>query len=279
MASALNFFLPGAAGNLFAMYYPAASSSGDERNVLYVHPFAGEMLASKHMVATLARRLSSAGVGVLTVDLFGCGDSSGDFSEARWEIWREDLACAVRWLQDQGCARIGLWGLRLGALLAMDFAAHSDDAYDRILLWQPVVHGDRMMDQFFRMNFIPDRGTEETANKIASRDLRHSLSDGELVEADGYGVARELIVAIDRLSLAPLGTKISAPVHWLEIATRIEHLSDSPNPVVLEEWKRQGKRVKFSNAVAAPFWLFPYSAAARGLVDSLLSAFCNAGDE
>lgn len=261
------------------MYYPPASPSGYERSILYVHPFAGEMLASKHMIATLARRLSSAGIGVLTVDLFGCGDSSGDFSEARWEIWKEDLACAVRWLQEQGCARIGLWGLRLGALLAMDFAAHSDDAYDRILLWQPVVRGDRMMDQFFRMNFVPDKGNQDTANRLASQDLRRSLKRGELVEADGYGVACELIVAIDRLALAPFGNSISAPIHWLEIATRIDHHPDSPSLAVVEEWRRQGKQVKLSNAVAAPFWLFPYSAEARGLVDSVLSTFGNASDE
>jgi hypothetical protein len=42
---------------------------------------------------------------------------------------------------------------------------------------------------------------------------------------------------------------------------------------------RKGKKVKLSNAVAAPFWLFPYSAEARGLVDSVLSTFGNASDE
>lgn len=261
------------------MYCPPAKPHVDRPTVLYVHPFAGEMLSSKHMIATLARHLSGAGIGVLTVDLFGCGDSGGDFSEARWEIWREDLAYAVRWLQEQGCARISLWGLRLGALLAMDFAAHSHGMYDKILLWQPVLRGDRMMDQFFRMNFVPDEGNHAVADRIASRDLRRSLKAGEFVDADGYAVASELIAVIDRLDLAPLGKMVSAPIHWLEIVTKSDQNADSYSVPVVEEWTRQGKILQLSRTVSAPFWLFPYSAGVRELVDAAMSTFESAGNE
>ncbi|HEX3544845.1 MAG TPA: alpha/beta hydrolase, partial [Candidatus Acidoferrum sp.] len=134
MEPPFSFFLSGTAGNLFAMYYPPKETDADPGDVLYVPPFAGEMFASRNLIAAVARNLASAGMGVLTVDLFGCGDSDGDFSDARWEIWRDDLAAAVAWLQEQGRDRLILWGLRLGALLAMDFAARSRQACEKIAL-------------------------------------------------------------------------------------------------------------------------------------------------
>ena len=57
------------------------------------------MNKSRRMAALQARAFAEMGFGVLQIDLFGCGDSSGDFSDARWDIWKQDLiAC-------QGVAR------------------------------------------------------------------------------------------------------------------------------------------------------------------------------
>ena len=50
------------------------------------------------------------GFGVLQIDLFGCGDSSGDFSDARWDIWKQDIAAAREWLEERISAPVSLWG-------------------------------------------------------------------------------------------------------------------------------------------------------------------------
>jgi len=34
----------------------------------------------------------------------------------------------------------------------LDFAAHSGESYDSIVLWQPVLSGETMLTQFLRMN-------------------------------------------------------------------------------------------------------------------------------
>ncbi len=52
------------------------------------------MNKSRRMAALQARAFAAMGFGVLQIDLFGCGDSSGDFSDARWDIWKQDLAIA-----------------------------------------------------------------------------------------------------------------------------------------------------------------------------------------
>ncbi len=49
-------------------------------------------------------------------------------------------------------APVSLWGLRLGALLALDFAREiSKKKLDRFILWQPVISGDSFLTQFLRL--------------------------------------------------------------------------------------------------------------------------------
>jgi alpha-beta hydrolase superfamily lysophospholipase len=44
-----------------------------------------------------------------------------------------------------------LWGLRLGALLALDAAPLCDPAPAGFVLWQPVVSGEQFLTQFLRL--------------------------------------------------------------------------------------------------------------------------------
>lgn len=255
------------------MYYPPAETGLDSGSVLYVHPFAGEMFASRNIIAVLARELAGAGLGVLTVDLYGCGDSSGDFSDARWEIWRDDLAASVRWLQEQGQDRISLWGLRLGALLAMDFAVRSQEAHERIVLWQPVLTGRSMLTQFFHMNLDEaDRGLP--AGQLTDAELRKDLPAAQNVEVAGYELSWDLIRAIDRTEIMPLAKSLSGPIHWMEFGERAETPIQADSLRVIEGWKRIGIRVTTQKSVGKPFWLFPHSIDPRSLAADLKTIFC-----
>ena len=98
-----------------------------------------------------ARAFAAMGFGVLQIDLFGCGDSSGEFRDARWDIWKHDLSVAKRWIENRTSSPTSLWGLRLGALLALDFAKSSGDSFDQIILWQPVINGESFLNQFLRL--------------------------------------------------------------------------------------------------------------------------------
>ena len=92
------FFLPADPGQRFCLLHPA--QGGIERGlVVYAHPFAEEMNKSRRMAAQQARALSAAGFTVLQIDLLGCGDSSGDFGDATWQGWVDDVVAACRWLR------------------------------------------------------------------------------------------------------------------------------------------------------------------------------------
>ena len=117
------FFLPAGAGQCFCLYHPPQGPE-EKGAVLYIHPFAEEMNKSRRMAALQSRALAAAGFGVLQIDLRGCGDSSGDFGDADWQTWVEDVVNACHWLSARSKAPLWLWGLRAGCLLAVDAAVN-----------------------------------------------------------------------------------------------------------------------------------------------------------
>ena len=143
------FFLPAAGGERFCIFHPA--SGAPLGSILYVHPFAEEMNKSRRMAALQARAFCARGYNVLQIDLLGCGDSSGDFGDARWHAWHEDVALATDWLARHTEGPVHLWGLRLGALLALDHSRQAGRSFAGLLLWQPVISGAQFMTQFLRL--------------------------------------------------------------------------------------------------------------------------------
>jgi exosortase A-associated hydrolase 2 len=273
----VSFFLPGPAGDLFAIYHsPAPSAAIDRGDVIYLHPFAEELNHSRHLISTLSRQLSKSGLGVLMVDLYGCGESAGDFAEARWEIWKQDVAAAMRWLHEHGRKRVGLWGLRMGALLAMDVAASGPATYDRIVLWQPVLRGDLTMTGFLQST-IAERGNALVPKHLVSLEVRRAVQPGELIEVAGHTIAADLILAIDRLELAPLGVALSAAVHWLELIPAAGRSFSTASVQIMDKWKEHGTRVSTYALVERPFWLLGSCSRYEALVETARRMLDGAG--
>jgi exosortase A-associated hydrolase 2 len=271
--SPVSFYLPSQAGNLFAMYYRPTEGAGEGYDLLYVHPFAGEMAASRNVIAGVARHLAGAGVGVLTLDLFGCGDSCGDFRDARWEIWRDNIASAVRWLRQQGLDRISLLGLRLGALLAMDFSAHSGESSD-LILWQPVLSGETMLTQFLRMN-LDEMGDGPGGIQLTQPEYRKTLLPGQTIEVAGYELSSELIHAIDKLSLSPLAHAFSGSILWIDMGNDSEPKLRPERLQIVEAWRRAGVRISAHTLNGLPFWFFPHSVSPRRIAQAITPLFTN----
>jgi exosortase A-associated hydrolase 2 len=110
------------------------------------------MNKTRRMAALQSRALAAAGWSVLQIDLFGCGDSEGDFGDATWSRWTDDVIEASTWLHRQCGFAPMLWGTRLGCLLAAE-ASHRMPSQPNLLFWQPVVSGKRFIQQFLRLNW------------------------------------------------------------------------------------------------------------------------------
>jgi exosortase A-associated hydrolase 2 len=172
------FFLDVEPGQRFCLFHRAAPQAAYRGAILYLHPFAEELNKSRRMAALQARAFAGFGYDVLQIDLYGCGDSDGDFVDARWQQWQRDAVAAQCWLARQGRGPFYLWGLRLGGLLALDLATQCKPA--AILLWQPEMDGRSHLKHFMRLRLA--------AHMTAGPAITDTDLDGN-IEVGGYEIS------------------------------------------------------------------------------------------
>lgn len=247
------FFLKAGVGERFCLYHAPDSGMPIRGALVYVHPFAEEMNKSRRMAALQARAFAKAGFAVLHIDLFGCGDSSGDFAEARWDIWRDDVLAASSWLEARTGMVTSLWGLRLGALLALDLAADSNQKFEGLLLWQPVISGEQFLTQFLRMRLAGDMLGNGGQQSGGTQEMRKQMAAGESLEIAGYALAPELAASIDGLKAADL-VVTSMPVHWFELVGEVGRPLPPAAARVADAWEVRGVDLHRHVVAGKPFW-------------------------
>ena len=238
-------FLEGAQGQLFYVLHSPRSSSM-RGCVLYVHPFAEELNKSRRMAALQARRLAAADHVVMMPDLHGCGDSAGDFGDARWELWLSDLDLCLEWLRQRYSAPTVFWGLRVGCLLIADWLAARDIHPAAVIFWQPVTDGELFLNQFLRLRMAAGM---IGGHKESTAQLRARLEAGETLEVAGYALPPQMAAS---LASARLMSSSIAPVIWLEV----NQLAELP-PVsrqVVGSWRDRGIAVDAAVLDGEPFW-------------------------
>lgn len=262
-------FLDGPAGPVFAVHHAAAPACRQGLGLVYLPPFAEEMNRARRMAALQARRLAALGIDVVLLDPFGTGDSAGDFGAARWEIWREDTRTAMAWLGARCGGRVGLWGLRLGALLAAEVAAETP-GLARLLLWQPVLSGERHLTQFLRLRVAAGMG--KGAGRETAKDLRASLTGGETLEIAGYALAPALAEAIAARRLAgPLGRLDRLPVDLLEVGAGDGLAAGTQQ--MLAALHDRGRAPRALAVRGEPFWSIQEITVAPALLDATAALF------
>lgn len=262
-------FLASRAGRIFLMHYPAAAQAGAAvRYVLCVPPFAEEMNKSRRMWTLLAERLHARGLGVMVPDLFGTGDSEGDFADARWPQWREDLSVLARFAVEAGARQISVCALRLGAALALDWLARSSpQPVDRVVLWQPVVNGSVLLTQFLRLRLAASLRQTAPASETTTR-LRERLAAGESLEIAGYELAHELARDIDALRLEALLPPVATPVSWFELQADPARGLAPASSAVVTRWRAADRQVETQVIAAEAFWSMPEITVAEALIDA-----------
>lgn len=253
MFSVIPIFIPGQAGALFAMYYPPATGEQVKNAFLHVPAFAEEMNKSRHMVAMQAREFAKSGYAVLVFDLFGTGDSEGAFSDATWEIWKNDINTACQWLIEQGILTINLWGLRSGVLLAMDFIVDAKIKFDKLLCWQPVLNGELFILQFLRLR-VAASIMDKNLPPEKTTDLKNQLLTGKVVEVAGYTLNPDLINPLLKLSADKIDLKNFDQINIFELVSSYEKgISPGINKFI-EDLQRRGNAVLVNVVIGSPFW-------------------------
>ena len=192
------FFLPAQTGQRFCLYNSPnpPHSPATAGCVLHIHAFAEEMNRCRRIAAVTASRLASQGLGVLQMDLYGCGDSSADFADATWESWKSDLELALAWLNQKHAGPVSLWADRLGALLALDFLRTVEVKIDRLLLCQPVMDGTDYLNQLNRMQ-VARQMLNKPTNDASAMAATAALTAEIGIEIAGYNIAASQNTASD----------------------------------------------------------------------------------
>ena len=125
---------------LYGVHQPPEGKALDAGLVL-CYPFGQEYMRAHRAYRQLALLLTKLGFHVLRFDYRGTGDSSGEPDDIIADDWVVDVAHAVQELRDvANIQRVGVLGLRLGALIAAQ-ACRARDDIDRLILWDPVSSG------------------------------------------------------------------------------------------------------------------------------------------
>lgn len=250
-----------AGGQRFCMLHRPQDARGA---IVYVHPFAEEMNKSRRMAALQSRAFADAGYAVLQVDLFGCGDSAGDFGDATWDDWIDDVADAAHWLRSQFDVPLTLWGLRAGCLIASEAARRQSLECD-FLFWQPVTSGKMAFQQHLRLQLAKDM-LDGQARGTTDR-LRARLAGGEAVEIAGYSLNPGLAQGLEGAALAPAGRGRSA---WVEVSTRDEPSLLPATAAAVERWQASGHVVRQQVVQGPSFWTTTEIEEAPALIDATL---------
>ncbi|MDP2902542.1 MAG: hydrolase 2, exosortase A system-associated [Methylovulum sp.] len=246
-------FIESSVGKLFAIYWPPVGKPYFDKAIIHIPAFAEEMNKSRRMVALQAQAFSDLGYAVLVLDLFGTGDSTGDFGEATWEIWLQNIDAGIDWLKQQGAQSVDLWGLRIGALLAMDFSSRKRHRIQHLIAWQPVLNGDVFITQFLRL-----RVTAAMMNKHASRekvsDIKQQLLEGRAIEVAGYLLNSDLIKPLMALHADRLDWQTVNEVAIFEVAPGEDNPGVIGNTQLLVILQERNINASLIKVVDDAFW-------------------------
>ena len=255
-------FIDGRAGSLFILHHEPVAQTGARGALILVPPFAEELNRSRHMLAKAARRLAALGWHAVILDLYGTGDSAGEFVDGRWDIWQSDILSARQWLQARGHETIGLLALRTGCLLAGDVMAEA--AWGPVVFWQPVLQGKTFLTQFLRVGLAAGLGAGG-GNGTTVNSLRERLAGGETLEIAGYELHPALVDALDAAVLTP-DASWPQPLRCIEVGAQSNALTPGLARAV-EAWRSHGVTVDATAVQGPQFWMLQEPEWADALID------------
>jgi pimeloyl-ACP methyl ester carboxylesterase len=132
---------------------------------------------------------------VLRFDLTGNGDSDGSFTDLTVELLCGDLERAIEEAKRRTGARaVSLLGLRLGANIA-GLVAERRDEVRHLVLWSPIVDGERYMQELLRINVMTQMATHKVVRQERP-ELVAAMQHGHTVNVDGYEMGWPLYASV-----------------------------------------------------------------------------------
>jgi exosortase A-associated hydrolase 2 len=212
--------------------------------LVFCPPFGEEMVSTYARFARWSKELADRGFAVLRYHPRGTGESHASLFTL--DSAAQDAATAVRWLREHGeVDRVGIFGLRFGASVAVNAAAQADF----LVFWSPIIN----LRLYFR-DLLRLRMTKEMIHRKADRvnvttkDLTSELEAGRSIDLLGYEASPELYRQMTSSTSWP--DEPPAPdVLWLGLPSE-----QGQAEAVTSAWKDRGCRVDVEAFREPFFW-------------------------
>lgn len=259
---------PGPLGRRLCLWHAPAAAT-PKAVLVQVHAFAEEMNKSRRMVALQSRALAAAGYAVLQIDLMGCGDSAGEFGDASWAAWIDDVLFACDLAQHRAPqVPMWLWGHRAGCLLA-SAAAERCTAPCNLLMWQPTVSGKSVLQQFLRLE-AAGALLGKAASAAGQPGAKALLASGQPAQVAGYELTTALTTGLEAARLQPPAS--GATLLWLDLAASAEAAPSPAAASALQAWAQAGWATQHHSVIGPSFWQTTEIEEAPALISTTLSA-------
>ena len=204
----------------------ASYSRAGETAIVALHG-AGEATRDGPLYDHLHTLLPPAGIGVVTFDRRGEGESTGDSTRGRFALQTEDALAVVEAI---GAKRVGLWGLSQGGWIGPLAAAASDEVAFLVLIASTgVTPSEQMMYAVERQLRLAGYGGDVVARALKLRRRFEAWVRGGDPE-EGRRLDAELAAGVDE----PWWSHVWLPPTLFDVEGRrlwIEEMDFDPRPV------------------------------------------------
>lgn len=245
-----HFFFENEGVRIFGvLHHPQAKSDG---GLVFCYPFAEERQEAHRVLVNFARNLAQGGFSVLRFDYRGTGDSEGDFGDYDFHSRIKDILRAIEVIKEKTAVRkLGLFGLRLGATLAI-LAAKEVGEVHFMVLWEPILNIKAYLHQFLRKNLAIQLATYKEI-KVTREELINQLLKGEKVNVEGYWLSGGFYtqaIEVDPLRDYPLDGRPSLIIQ----ISKTQSISDPLQQKLLENALKHPKS-EYCPVDEEPFWV------------------------
>ncbi len=228
------------AGTLAGVLHAPADRTPRRVGVL-CPPILHEYQLSHRTLKSLAERLAADGAWVLRMDYRGIGDSEGSIAIGSPGAWAADVKTALAELRGWAAGLPAfLFGLRLGAAVAIEAAATLGEPPGAVFAWAPTFDGERYLEELDRAHFAWFERYRAQHGKHADASSEHGRVLGQpfppalrqalaslgpprgaghpsglvLLESEGDEMPADTLASLERLASPPV--LLPGPVPWRE---------------------------------------------------------------
>ncbi len=269
-------FLSTSNGNIFFLE-TARENSWNKNLVILIPPFAEEMNKSRKIFSSFQHQLSSNKYRTVLFDLFGTGDSQGEFSDATWLLWQQNLIDIIKYVFEKYPeVKINFVALRTGALLLNNslhqLPNHYSSAIHQIHYWNPVFNASQFINQFLRLKLTGDI-IRADGEKLTTKTLKQQLLKQGTMEVAGYQLSADLVEEFEQADASLPKLDNLHNIHFYEISSSAKITSALSN--YISKLQEHHYQIETHSLTGPKFWVSQEICISQPLIDLTTSHMGN----